>query len=65
MDTQTKNCYTWFKFFVAKTQPLGKKMPIISGHGSVLATVKNSAVNTIFPIWSIIKLPNLCFPNTE
>ena len=27
----------------------------------VLATVKNSVVNTVFPIWQIVKLPNL-FP---
>ena len=24
----------------------------------------NSAIKTIFPIWPIVKLPNLCFPNT-
>ena len=30
----------------------------------VLATVKHSAVNAVFPIWSIVELPNLCFPNT-
>ena len=27
----------------------------------VLAKVKNSVVNTVFPIWQIVKLPNL-FP---
>ena len=30
----------------------------------VLATVKNSAINRVFPIWPIAELPNLCFPNT-
>ena len=30
----------------------------------VLVTVKNSVVNTVFPIWPIVELPNLCFPNT-
>ena len=25
----------------------------------VLATVKNSAVNAVFPIWSMVELPNL------
>ena len=25
----------------------------------VLATVKNSAVNAVFPIWTIVELPNL------
>ena len=29
----------------------------------VLATVKNSAANAVFPIWTIVELPNLCFPN--
>ena len=27
----------------------------------VLATIKNSVVNTIVPIWSIQEFPNLCF----
>ena len=27
----------------------------------VLATVKNSTINTVFPIWLIVELPNL-FP---
>ena len=31
----------------------------------VLATVKNYAVNTVFSIWSITKLSNFCFLNTE
>ena len=30
----------------------------------VLATVKTSAVIINFPIWPIVELPNLCFPNT-
>ena len=30
----------------------------------VLATVKNSAVNVVSPVWSRIELPNLFFPNT-
>ena len=30
---------------------------------SVLPTVKNSAVNVVFPIWTIVELPNLCFSN--
>ena len=30
----------------------------------MLATVKNSAVNMVFPIWPIVELPNLFFPNT-
>ena len=30
----------------------------------VLGAVKNSAVNAVFPICPILKLPNLCFPNT-
>ena len=30
----------------------------------VLTTVKNSAENSIFPIWPIIELPNLRLPNT-
>ena len=29
-----------------------------------LATVKNSAVNVVFPILLIVELPNLSFPNT-
>ena len=32
--------------------------------GRVLATVKNSVVNTVFPILPTVQLPNLCFPNT-
>ena len=31
----------------------------------VLATVKNSVVNTAFPILLLVELPNLCFPNTQ
>ena len=31
----------------------------------VLATVKNSVVNKVFPIWLTIELPNLYFPNTS
>ena len=31
----------------------------------VLATVKNSAVNTFFSTWSITELRNLCFLNAE
>ena len=31
----------------------------------LLATVKNSVKNTVFPIWPIVVLPKLCFPNTE
>ena len=30
----------------------------------VLATVKSSIVNAVFPIWPIVKLPILCFPKT-
>ena len=30
----------------------------------VLAVVKNSTVNTVFLIRPMVKLPNLCFPNT-
>ena len=30
----------------------------------VLATIKNCVVNTVFPIWPIVELPNSCFPNT-
>ena len=25
--------------------------------------VKNPAVNPVFPVWPIVKLPHLCFPN--
>ena len=31
----------------------------------MLATVKNSAVNAVFRIWSIIEILNLCFPNAK
>ena len=35
-------------------------------YSRVLDTVKNSdVVNTVFPIWSIIELPNSCFSNNE
>ena len=30
----------------------------------VLGTVKNLEVNRVFPIWPIVKLLNLCFPNS-
>ena len=35
------------------------------GYTRVLAAVKNSAVNTVFPIRSITELPDICFPNTR
>ena len=38
---------------------------LLSMYVRVLTTVKNSAVNAVFPISSIIELPNLCFPNME
>ena len=31
---------------------------------SVFATAKNFAGNMVFPIWSMVALPNLGFPNT-
>ena len=29
----------------------------------MLATVKNAAVKMVFPIWAIVEIPYLCFPN--
>ena len=40
------------------------RKPGIRDLSRVLAAVKNSAVNAVFPIWPILKLPNLRFPNT-
>ena len=30
----------------------------------MLAIVKNYVVNVVFPIWQMVELPNLSFPNT-
>lgn len=38
---------------------------IASTTSRVLALVKNSAVDTAFPIWSITEDPKLCFSNPE
>ena len=31
----------------------------------VLATIKNYMLSAVFPIWTIVELPKLCFPNTQ
>ena len=36
----------------------------VKAHCRVLATVKNFTINTVFPIWLIVELHNLFFPNT-
>ena len=41
-----------------------KKTQKTSTRNKVLATVKNSTVKAVFPVWPLVELPNLCFPNT-
>ena len=51
--------YIWYKNMYKNIITITK-----NGFSWVLATVKNSVVNTVFPIWPKAELHNLCFPNT-
>ena len=52
---------------IVRNMELYKGKTIMSGKNfvnSVFATAKNFAGNMVFPIWSMVPLPNLGFPNT-
>ena len=50
--------YVWHKNMYKNIITITK-----NGFSRVLATVGNSVVNTVFPIWPKAELYNLCFPN--
>ena len=63
----TRSCKILFKqtYWVRFLKILLRSCKDLAKSKILLATVKNSVTNTVFPIWPIVVLPKLCFPNTE